>query len=485
MTATGSDAPRSDASPQTLRAGSLNMGRLIFIGLAYFSLVPALYLNMGFMETDAGGPIMPFMFIVITLAVIPTAVSFAVMSGRRPSAGSSYTWVWESTSPTLGLWLGWIMITTYFVVSALYPLSFALFFNALLSYAGVTANTWTGIAGGVFSVIVIGFMNHSNVKLSSAIIGTLMILETTFVAVLAVIIVVRGGSLGHFSAKPFTPTAATAGFSGISLGIIFAFLSIAGVDSIAPVAEESHTPRRLIPLATIAITLLAGAFWTLSSYSFAIAVPVSEVTHYVSQGQITPILPIAQHYIGGFAVLVAVTGFTATIASFGAGLYAASRSLYAVSREGFAPQYFARLHPKFDTPWRAEVAALAFSLLALVLLCWWQGGIGGAYAYVGEVFVFFVLVLYIFANVANIFYHLRVRREEFNIWLNGIIPVVGIGIDAYILYKSFFVSELGLPFKTGSSIVWFSLAWAAIGVIWAVRWRMKRPLATLTLTDAS
>ncbi len=40
------------------------------------------------------------------------------------------------------------------------------------------------------------------------------------------------------------------------------------MDSIAPVAEESHTPRRLIPLATIAITLLAGAFWTLSSYSF-------------------------------------------------------------------------------------------------------------------------------------------------------------------------------------------------------------------------
>ena len=85
-------------------------------------------------------------------------------------------------------------------------------------------------------------MNHSNIKLSSAIIGTLMILETTFVAVLAVIIVARGGALGHFSSKPFDPTAATAGFSGISLGIIFAFLSIAGVDSIAPVAE-GRTPR--------------------------------------------------------------------------------------------------------------------------------------------------------------------------------------------------------------------------------------------------
>jgi hypothetical protein len=34
MTATGSE------TPQTLRSGSLKMGRLIFIGLAYFSLVP-------------------------------------------------------------------------------------------------------------------------------------------------------------------------------------------------------------------------------------------------------------------------------------------------------------------------------------------------------------------------------------------------------------------------------------------------------------
>jgi amino acid transporter len=29
---------------------------------------------------------------------------------------------------------------------------------------------------------------------------------------------------------------------------------------VAPVAEEAHTPRRLIPLATILITLTAGAY---------------------------------------------------------------------------------------------------------------------------------------------------------------------------------------------------------------------------------
>jgi hypothetical protein len=43
---------------------------------------------MGFMETDSGGPVMPFLFIAITTAVLPTAISFAVLNNRRPSAGS-------------------------------------------------------------------------------------------------------------------------------------------------------------------------------------------------------------------------------------------------------------------------------------------------------------------------------------------------------------------------------------------------------------
>ena len=308
-----------------LKQGSLNLPRLAFIGLAYFSLAPVIYLNMGFMETDSGGPVMPFLFIVITIAVLPTAISFAVLNNRRPSAGSGYTWLWESTYPGVGLWLGWVMITTYVVVSALYPVAFGTFFNALLTYFHVTATTWTGIAGGIAAILIIGYLNHNNIKLSSTVIGVLMILEATFVAAVALVIVIQGGHLGHFSSIPFDPRAATAGFAGLSLAAIFAFLSIAGVDSVAPVAEEAHTPRRLIPLATILITLIAGAYWTLTSYGFAISVPVNTVAAYVNAGQITPVLPISQSYIGGWAVLVPITGFTAALASFGASLYAGGR----------------------------------------------------------------------------------------------------------------------------------------------------------------
>src|SRR5499427_4031361 len=466
-----------------LRRNSLYLPRLAFIGLAYFSLAPVIYLNMGFMETDSGGPVMPFLFIVITIAVLPTAISFAVLNNRRPSAGSGYTWLWESTYPAVGLWLGWVMITTYVVVSALYPVAFGTFFNALLTYFHLTATTWTGIAGGIAAILIIGYLNHNNIKLSSTVIGVLMILEATFVAAVALVIVIQGGHLGHFSAAPFDPRAATAGFAGLSLAAIFAFLSIAGVDSVAPVAEESHTPRRLIPLATILITVIAGAYWTLTSYGFAISVPVSTVAGYVNAGQITPVLPISQSYIGGWAVLVPITGFTAALASFGAALYAAGRITYALSREGFISGYFKSLHPKHQTPWRAEAATLLVSLVFLVVVSLWQGGPANAYAYLGEIFVFMVLILYMFVNLANLVYHARLGREQFNWFLNGFIPVAGIAIDAYILYKGFFVSELALPFKTGSSIVWISLAWAVIGIFWALWWSARRRLSSISLAD--
>jgi amino acid transporter len=479
-----SDLP-SDSGPvgtTGLRRNSLNLRRLIFIGLAYFSLAPVIYLNMGFMETDSGGPVMPFLFILITVAVLPTAVSFAVMNNRRPSAGSGYTWLWESTYPAVGLWLGWMMITTYVVVAALYPAAFGTFFNALLSYFHLSATTWTGIAGGVISILVIGYLQHNNIKLSATVIAVLMVVEASFVAALALVIVVKGGALGHITATPFNPGAAGAGFAGLSLAAIFAFLSIAGVDGIAPVAEESHTPRRLIPLATILMTLIAGGYWTLVSYGFAISVPVSTVEHYVNAGQLTPVLPIAQRYIGGWAVLVPITGFTAALASFGASLYAASRLTYAVAREGFVWKYFAGLHHRFQTPWRAEVATLAVGTVALFLVTIWQGGVANAYGYMGEIFVFFVLILYIFVNFANILYHARFRRSEFNWLTNGLIPVLGIGIDGYILYKGFFATEISLPFATGSSIVWFSLAWTALGIVWTLWWRSRRKLSAISLS---
>jgi hypothetical protein len=46
--------------------------------------------------------------------------------------------------------------------------------------------------------------------------------------------------------------------------------------------------------------------------------------------------------------------------------------------------------------------------------------------------------------------------------------------------------SLNLPrlafIKTGSSIVWFSLAWAVIGIGWALWWSRRRQLDSISLS---
>lgn len=345
--------PRGDASAASrgLRANSLSLGPVVALGLAYMSLAPAIYFNMGFMEAEANGPVMPLIFIFVTIAILPTALSFAALNRRRPSAGSALTWVSESMGRPAGLWSGFLLATLYVCACAIYPAYFAIFFNPLLEYFGLSATFITGLAAGIAVTLLVTWMLARNIHMSARSIAVFMIFEAVFVLVFALYTIFY--QVGHQGianpTAPLNPHAAGAGFSGLTLAVVFGILSIAGVDSVAPVAEEAKTPKKLIPLATILVTLGAGLFWTISSYGFATAVPVATVEKFVNQGLVTPVYGIADQYIGPWKILVPITGMTATIASFGASVVCASRLMYSISRTSAdESRRLGRLHPKHD-----------------------------------------------------------------------------------------------------------------------------------------
>ena len=53
---------------------------------------------------------------------------------------------------------------------------------------------------------------------------------------------------------------------------------------------------------------------------------------------------------------------------------------------------------------------------------------------------FLGLLTYFSVNVANIVFYWRFRREKFNIFLNGVVPVFGVAVVCYILYESYLAS---------------------------------------------
>jgi amino acid transporter len=95
-------------------------------------------------------------------------------------------------------------------------------------------------------------------------------------------------------------------------------LAIAAFDIVAPMAEETRTPRALVPKATIYVTVGAGLYWVFTSFGIVNSVSAGTMASYVNSGQFTPIYLVAGHYVSWLRILVPLTGFTAVFAAFSA-----------------------------------------------------------------------------------------------------------------------------------------------------------------------
>jgi len=242
VTGEGGHIPPSEQ----LRSNALGLWQLVILGVAYMGLALTVYFNVGIME-GITGPIVPLAFAAVTIAMLPTAASFAVMNSRRPSTGSVFTWLWEATWPPLGIWLGWVLVVTYIVGSILQPVMFGLFFNSLLDYFGIGAGTWTAIISGLGAVAVVAVLTKKDIRLSAKVTAYFIAIEAGFVALLALYIIIKQAVDGNFTLDPFVYSNNTAGWTGFQNATLLAILAIAAFDIVAPMAEETRTPPRWCP----------------------------------------------------------------------------------------------------------------------------------------------------------------------------------------------------------------------------------------------
>jgi amino acid transporter len=452
-----------------LRRNSLGLFQLVVIGIAYMGLALTVYFNVGIMEGITGS-IVPLAFAAVTVAMLPTAASFAVMNARRPSAGSVFTWMWEATAPPVGLWLGWVLFIGYTVGTILMPVMFGLFFNSLLNVFSIGASKWTAMAAGLVAVLIVGYMTKNEIRISARLTAIFIAIEAGFVALFAIYITIKQAANGNFTLSPFDPSKATAGWTGFQNALLFAILAIAAFDIVAPVAEETNTPRRLVPRATIYVTIGAGIYWVLTSFAFIISEPAGTMAKYVNSGEFTPIYLVAKDYLHAAKVLVPLTGITAVFAAFNAISIAAARVLYAIAREGLAPKAFALVDRKHKIPWNAQLMVLvATAVIPILIVLWQHGNPLLAFAWIGQAYVFFVLIPYTLTCVANIVHHLRAGRADFHIIWTGVLPVAAIAINVYIFYKNFIKTLLidATDFTTQSSIPTLCFAAALVAVVFA------------------
>ncbi len=150
---------------------------------------------------------------------------------------------------------------------------------------------------------------------------------------------------------------------------------------------------------------------------------------------------------------------------------AAARVAYALGRIRLLPPAAASVHPKRRTPW---IAAIALAVVGIAVALGFGFGMSaprplGAVLFLGALVTILFVPIYILTALSCPFYDLRLRRNEFNLLLHGVIPVVGAAF-----FVPVFLGALGINFG-GLGIAplggparftpWIALGWLALGVV--------------------
>ncbi len=145
------------------------------------------------------------------------------------------------------------------------------------------------------------------------------------------------------------------GHIGAAGVVFFAFI---GFDAVSTAAQEAKNPKRDMPIGILGSLAICTVLYILFAH---VLTGVATVDDFRNSGKEASVAYAIQKYMTGYgwlAKLVTVAilaGFSSVILVM---LLGQSRVFYSMSRDGLLPKIFSDIHPKFKTPYKANLLIL-------------------------------------------------------------------------------------------------------------------------------
>jgi amino acid transporter len=283
---------------------------------------------------------------------------------------------------------------------------------------------------------------------------------TAVIAVAGLLLFTGAVSFGSLdNAQPLIATPAT----GILSVLIMVPAMLVGFDVIPQSAEEIDLPAKRIGTLLVVSVVMAVGWYVLISFSVALALdgPTLATSRMATGDAATALW--GSGWAGNLLVLGGIGGI---LTSWNAFIIGASRVMFALAESGWLPPAFARLHPRYRTPYVAIVAIGVLSTMAPLfgrtLLVW-----------LIDASSFMVMIAFLFVAVS--FMVLRRREPDLPRPFRVAHPRI-VGVGAIVLSLALLCAYL--PFSP-SALFWpwewlMVLGWTLIGALLWLRSRTRR-----------
>ncbi|MGG3805980.1 amino acid permease [Metabacillus fastidiosus] len=356
---------------QELKRG-LKARHLMMISLGG-SIGTGLFLGSGaaIYQAGPGGALLAYLIIGVMVYFIMT--SLGELASFMPTSGAFSTYATRFIDPALGFALGWN-----------YWYSWAITLAAELSASTLVMKFWfpdspSWLWSGLFILIIFG-LNILSVKgygegeywFSFIKVATIIIF--IIVGFLMIFGIMNGQAVGF---KNFT--VGDAPFHGGLLAVIGVFLtagfSFQGTEIVGVAAGESENPRENVPKAIKSIFWRILLFYVLAIIVIGLIVPYTTESLQSEDIMVSPFTLVFKKAGLAFAAsLMNAVILTAILSAGNSSLYASTRILYAMAKEGKAPKFFGKLN-KRGVPVAALIATTLVGMLAFLASAFGDGAI--------------------------------------------------------------------------------------------------------------
>ncbi|WP_104042599.1 APC family permease [Arthrobacter sp. ZGTC412] len=437
--------PGTSVPPKGLRAGVLDLGDSVMLGLASTAPVYSLAATLGLI-VEVNGDHTPLILLLGFIPVLFIAYAFRELNSAIPDCGTTFTWSRRAFGPWAGWLGGWGVALAGIVVLANLAQVAGQYLWLLVSDGSLAENKVLVTATGVLFIAVMTLVNYRGIRLGEHVQRVLTYVQYISLGIFALAIVVgivsgsaRGDTtIQSFNFEWFNPVGAFADPGAVVHGVLLALFIYWGWDTCLAVNEEtenpSTTPGRgavisafVLVAIYVSVALLVMMYATVGTDGIGLGNEANQDDVFRAMKDVV---------LGPWGWLIVVAVLASVLSSTQTTILPTARGTLSMGVHGALPAKFGEVHAKNQTPgFSTQVmgAAAISYYVAMSLLS--ENLLSDSISAIS----LFIAFYYALTGYACFWYFRKTLRQSArNLWFRGILPLVG----ALLLTAAFFISAV-------------------------------------------
>ncbi len=302
----------------------------------------------------AAGPAVVVSFFLAAIVCGFAALCYAEMASMIPVSGSVYTYSYATLGEIFAWLVGWDLILEYAVSNMATAVGFSGYFASLLANFGfplgdqfmrplfdcTCSYTWCFNLPPALLVFLLTVLLVSGVRETACANNIFVVIKVVAIGLFVF------GAGSHIETKNLQDFWPPTGALGVLSAAPIVFFCYIGFDAVSTSAEECKNPRKDVPFGILAslfvctVLYVALAFVLVGIYPYTKFVVDAPVPHALEK--------LGLMELNRWVTIGVLFGILSAVLVYQYGL---TRILSAMSRNQLLPDWFSRVHPRYDTPY--------------------------------------------------------------------------------------------------------------------------------------